>query len=110
MIAQWMVNERLAPSSIEARGVVAHYEPGRETLNIWSSTQNPHILHTFLAQTLGLGQDRVRAIPGHRPAGGGRLRRQDQHLRRESTPFAKKRPQGRTMSSTADGPTRSAGP
>ena len=51
MIAQWMVNERLAPSSIEARGVVAHYEPGRETLNIWSSTQNPHILHTFLAQT-----------------------------------------------------------
>ena len=34
MIAQRMVNQRLAPSSIEARGVVAHYEPGRETLNI----------------------------------------------------------------------------
>ena len=62
MIAQRMVNQRLAPSSIEARGVVAHYEPGRETLNIWLSTRNPHILHTFLAQTLGLGQDRVRAI------------------------------------------------
>ena len=27
-----------------------------------SSTQNPHILRTFLAQTLGLGEDRVRAI------------------------------------------------
>ena len=69
MIAQRMVNQRLAPSSIEARGVVAHYEPGRETLNIWSSTQNPHILHTFLAQTLGLGQDRVRAIAPE--VGGG---------------------------------------
>ena len=69
MIAQRMVNQRLAPSSIEARGVVAHYEPGRETLNIWLSTRNPHILHTFLAQTLGLGQDRVRGIAPE--VGGG---------------------------------------
>ena len=60
----------------------AHYEPGRETLNIWSSTQNPHILHTFLAQTLGLGQDRVRAVA---PEVGGGNWRQDQHLRRKST-------------------------
>ena len=62
VIAQRMVNQRLAPSSIEPRGVVAHYEPGRETLTIWSSTQNPHILRTFLAQALGLGEDRVRAV------------------------------------------------
>ena len=58
VIAQRMVNQRLAPSSIEARGVVAHYEPGREALTIWSSTQNPHILRTFVAQLLALGEDR----------------------------------------------------
>ena len=69
VIEQRMVNQRLAPSSIEARGVVAHYEPGREALTIWSSTQNPHILRTFLAQTLGLGEDRVRAIAPE--VGGG---------------------------------------
>ena len=69
VIVQRMVNQRLAPSSIEARGVVAHYEPGREALTIWSSTQNPHILRTFLAQTLGLGEDRVRAIAPE--VGGG---------------------------------------
>jgi len=69
VIAQRMVNQRLAPSSIEARGVVAHYEPGRAALTIWSSTQNPHILRTFLAQTLGLGEDRVRAIAPE--VGGG---------------------------------------
>ena len=69
VIAQRMVNQRLAPSSIEARGVVAHYEPGREALTIWSSTQNPHILRTFVAQLLDLGEDRVRAIAPE--VGGG---------------------------------------
>ena len=69
VIAQRMVNQRLAPNSIEARGVVAHYEPGREALTIWSSSQNPHILRTFVARMLGLGQDRVRAIAPE--VGGG---------------------------------------
>ena len=69
MIAQRMVNQRLAPSAIEARGVVAHYEPGREALTIWSSTQNPHILRTFVARMLDLGEDRVRAIAPE--VGGG---------------------------------------
>ena len=49
--------------------MVAHYDPGREALTIWSSTQNPHILRTFLAQTLGLGEDRVHAIASE--VGGG---------------------------------------
>ena len=69
VIAQRMVNQRLAPSSIEARGVVAHYEPGREALTIWSSTQNPHILRTFVARMLDLGEDRVRAVAPE--VGGG---------------------------------------
>ena len=69
VISQRMVNHRLAPSSIEARGVVAHYELGREALTIWSSTQNPHILRTFVAQMIGLGQDRVRAVAPE--VGGG---------------------------------------
>ena len=69
VIAQRMVNQRLAPSSIEARGVVAHYEPGREALTIWSSSQNPHILRTFVARMLDLGEDRVRAIAPE--VGGG---------------------------------------
>ncbi len=68
-ISQRMVNHRLAPSSIETRGVVAWYEPGRDAMTIWSSTQNPHILRTFIAETVGLGQDRVRAIAPE--VGGG---------------------------------------
>jgi len=69
IISQRMVNHRLVPSSIEPRGVVAHYEPGKGSMTIWSSTQNPHILRTMIAAMTGLGQDQVRAIAPE--VGGG---------------------------------------
>ncbi len=69
VISQRMVNQRLAPSAMEPRGVVAHYETGKGTMTIWSSTQNPHILRTFIAAMTGLGQDQVRAIAPE--VGGG---------------------------------------
>ena len=69
VISQRMVNQRLAPNAIEPRGVVAHYEPGKGSMTIWSSTQNPHILRSFIAQMNGMGQDQVRAIAPE--VGGG---------------------------------------
>lgn len=69
VISQRMMNQRLAPTAIEGRGVLAHYEPGRGTMTIWSSTQNPHILRTMIAAMNGLGQDQVRAIAPE--VGGG---------------------------------------
>jgi aerobic carbon-monoxide dehydrogenase large subunit len=69
VISQRMVNQRLAPSAIEPRGVLAHFEPGKDTMTIWSSTQNPHILRTFIAALNGLGEDQVRAIAPE--VGGG---------------------------------------
>ena len=44
VISQRMMNQRLVPNAMEPRGVVAHFEPGKGTMTIWSSTQNPHIL------------------------------------------------------------------
>jgi carbon-monoxide dehydrogenase large subunit len=69
VISQRMHNQRLVPNAIEPRGVVAHYEPGKSTMTIWSSTQNPHILRTMIAALLGMGQDQVRAIAPE--VGGG---------------------------------------
>jgi carbon-monoxide dehydrogenase large subunit len=69
VISQRMVNHRLAPSAMESRGVVAHYEPGKDALTIWSSTQNPHLLRAQIATMLSLGEDRVRAIAPE--VGGG---------------------------------------
>ena len=69
IIKQRMLNQRLVPNAMEPRGVVAHFEPGKGTMTIWSSTQNPHILRTMIAAMLGLGQDQVRAIAPE--VGGG---------------------------------------
>ena len=69
VISQRMMNQRLAPSAMETRGVVANFERGKETMTIWSSTQNPHILKSFIAAMLGLGQEQVRAIAPE--VGGG---------------------------------------
>jgi carbon-monoxide dehydrogenase large subunit len=69
VVSQRMLNHRLVPNAMEPRGVVAHYEPAREAMTIWSSTQNPHILRTMIAAMNGLGQDQVRAIAPE--VGGG---------------------------------------
>ncbi|SVA43387.1 uncharacterized protein METZ01_LOCUS96241 [marine metagenome] len=69
VVSQRMLNQRLAPTAMEPRGVVAHYEPGKDTMTIWSSTQNPHILRSFIAAMNGMGQDQVRAIAPE--VGGG---------------------------------------
>jgi aerobic carbon-monoxide dehydrogenase large subunit len=69
VISQRMVNQRLVPNAMEPRGVVAHFEPGKGSMTIWSSTQNPHILRTMIAAMTGLGQDQVRAIAPE--VGGG---------------------------------------
>src|SRR5688572_20731840 len=68
-ISQRMMNHRLVPNAMEPRGVLAHWEPGKESMTIWSSTQNPHILKTMIAAMNGLGQHRVRAIAPE--VGGG---------------------------------------
>ena len=69
VISQRMHNQRLAPNAMEPRGVVAHFEPAKQSLTIWSSTQNPHILRSMIAGMLKLGEDQVRAIAPE--VGGG---------------------------------------
>src|SRR5688572_15183834 len=39
VISQRMHNHRLVPNAMEPRGVVAHFEPGKGTMTVWSSTQ-----------------------------------------------------------------------
>src|SRR5438876_8145451 len=57
-----LVNQRLAPSSMETRGVVADYRKSDKTLTLWSSSQIPHLLRNILAATVGLPQHQVRVI------------------------------------------------
>ena len=62
VIKQRMINQRLAPLSMETRGVIASYSPGEDALTVWSSTQIPHILKTQLSLMIGVDEARCRVI------------------------------------------------
>jgi carbon-monoxide dehydrogenase large subunit len=57
-----LVNQRLAPVSMETRGVVAEYRKADKTLTVWSSSQSPHLLRNSLAPQVGLPLHQVRVI------------------------------------------------
>ncbi|MDE2572551.1 MAG: molybdopterin-dependent oxidoreductase [bacterium] len=68
-VSERLVNQRLAPVSIEPRGTLAHWEPGPQQLTLWSSTQIPHLLRTQMAGVLGIPEHKVRTIAPE--VGGG---------------------------------------
>ena len=55
-------NQRLIHVPIETRGVVADWNPASDDLVVYSSTQVPHFLRTFLAIVCGVSEAKVRAI------------------------------------------------
>jgi carbon-monoxide dehydrogenase large subunit len=62
-------NQRLAPTAMEPRGVVAQWNAGMQQLTVWSSTQIPHLLRSQLAEMLKLGENKTRVIAPE--VGGG---------------------------------------
>src|SRR5205823_13843086 len=62
VVKQRMVNQRLAPVSIETRGIVAQYNKPMNELIVWSSTQTPHFVKHHLAEMLGMPEHNVRVI------------------------------------------------
>jgi aerobic carbon-monoxide dehydrogenase large subunit len=62
VVKQRIVNQRLAPSAMETRGVVAEFRKADKTLTVWSSSQIPHLLRDILSATVGLPQHQVRVI------------------------------------------------
>ncbi|GEM82643.1 xanthine dehydrogenase family protein molybdopterin-binding subunit [Meiothermus hypogaeus] len=57
-----LVQQRVAPSSMEPRGILASWDGIREVLTVWSSTQMPHDLRSAVAEKLGLAENQVRII------------------------------------------------
>jgi carbon-monoxide dehydrogenase large subunit len=55
-------NPRVAPVTLEPRGIVVVPEAASGMLTAWISTQNPHGTRNDLASTLGLRADQVRVI------------------------------------------------
>ena len=57
-----MRQPRLAPVTMECRGVVAEYDEARDRLTVWLSTQAPHGARDTIAETLGLAPERIRVV------------------------------------------------
>ncbi|HLY82802.1 MAG TPA: xanthine dehydrogenase family protein molybdopterin-binding subunit, partial [Acidimicrobiales bacterium] len=61
-IARTYVQQRLIPSAMEPRGVVAVPEPFGGNFTVYSSTQIPHILRVMLGLTAGVSEAKLRVI------------------------------------------------
>jgi carbon-monoxide dehydrogenase large subunit len=69
VVKERIVSQRLIPTPMETRGVVAEWKSGDQTLTIYSSTQIPHLLRTLVAGMLGVPENRLRVVAPE--VGGG---------------------------------------
>jgi aerobic carbon-monoxide dehydrogenase large subunit len=69
VVKQRITSQRLIPTAMETRGVVAEWHAGDRALTLRSSTQIPHLLRTLLAMMLGLEENRLRVVTPE--VGGG---------------------------------------
>jgi carbon-monoxide dehydrogenase large subunit len=69
VIRQRITSQRLIPTSIETRGVIAEWRAGERSLTLHSSTQIPHLLRTLVAGILGMPEHLLRVITPE--VGGG---------------------------------------
>jgi carbon-monoxide dehydrogenase large subunit len=62
VVKQRILQQRLAPTSMETRGVLAEYSRFDGTMTVWMSSQSPHFARLFLAGAMGIPETRVRVI------------------------------------------------
>ena len=67
VIERRIVNHRTAGAAIEPRAALAEYREGK--LNIWTTTQIPHVARVILSIQLGLSEDKIRVVAPE--VGGG---------------------------------------
>src|SRR5580692_1737 len=69
IVKQRITSQRLIPTPMETRGVVAEWRAADRQLNLYSSTQIPHLVRTLVAAQLSLDENRVRVVAPE--VGGG---------------------------------------
>ncbi|HXA06408.1 MAG TPA: xanthine dehydrogenase family protein molybdopterin-binding subunit [Bryobacteraceae bacterium] len=69
VVKQRITSQRLIPTAMETRGVVADYRSAEKNLTLYSSTQIPHLMRSLVAQMLGVAENHLRVITPE--VGGG---------------------------------------
>src|SRR2546429_4570802 len=75
VVKQRITSQRLVPMAMETRGVVAEWRGADRQLNLYTSTQIPHLVRTLVAGNHGVGENRNSVVA---PGGGVAVRRQHQ--------------------------------
>src|SRR5215467_10647552 len=57
-----ILQQRLAPTPMEARGILAEWRDADQTLTMWLSSQSPHFVRLFIGGALGIPENRFRVI------------------------------------------------
>ncbi len=57
-----IVNQRVAPSPMEPRAILASYDPGTDYLTVWISNQQPFDTRLALAEALRVPENKIRVI------------------------------------------------
>ena len=53
---------RVTGTSLEPRGCLGSYDPYTDVLTFWDSTQSPHCVRVYLAETLRMSENSIRVI------------------------------------------------
>jgi carbon-monoxide dehydrogenase large subunit len=62
VLTETFTQHRYATVPLETRGILASWEPFRDELTVWISTQGPHPVRSLLARMLGIDDTQVRVI------------------------------------------------
>jgi len=62
VVKQRLINQRLIPNAMEARGVLADYNRGTNQLTVWTSTQIPHLVRLLMSLVTGHPEHQLRVI------------------------------------------------
>jgi carbon-monoxide dehydrogenase large subunit len=62
VMTETFTQHRYLTVPLETRGVLSSWDPFRQELTVWISTQGPHGMRSFFARALGLDDSQVRAI------------------------------------------------
>jgi len=69
IVKQRITSQRLIPTAMETRGVVADWRAADKSLTLYSSSQAPHLLRSLLASLFGIPENRLRVVAPE--VGGG---------------------------------------
>ncbi len=61
-VHQRILQQRLAPTPMEPRGVMAEWSEADRSMTVWMSSQNPHFIRLFIGGALGIPESHFRVI------------------------------------------------